>query len=180
MSYPQYIPTKITLGPIEPAFLSCPKLNNDDVIPIAWGPVTKVVGQCMQMLPGTGMCVGSFRSQDVNTRDYPLTCIQEVNNVTNMGFNPFPVPSKPNQVPFKTIQMNSSPSSSEGMTNRTKPLSDSTQDSFLSSYGSYAISTPSSLSPYHPMENQTSFNVVPYNLSLPKYGNQFLGNRLNK
>ena len=101
------------LGPVESAYQSC----GPQIIPVAYGPPSKVIGQCMLPLPGTGVCVGAFESQwvDLSESDLP-SCMRDENIVT--GYNVVnmapiarqqqpqqpPAQQKPQQQPAKPMQ----------------------------------------------------------------------------
>jgi len=98
------IPTSQSYSKIEPAFTQCEK-GDDYIIPVAWGPLSRVIGNCTEFRLGTGQCVGAFWSRDVNTSDQPYGCIGEENKVVNIcGVNnpgtvlpqPAPLPSNSN------------------------------------------------------------------------------------
>lgn len=79
-----YIPSTRKYNEIEPAFMSCSN-GGDYIIPIAWGPISKVIGNCQEIRPGTGQCVGTFHSKDVDASDTPWSCIvQENKNVCSL------------------------------------------------------------------------------------------------
>lgn len=79
------------LGPIETAYLSC----GPQIIPVAYGPPSKVIGQCMQSFPGdTGVCVGTFHSRDVDTNEYNLrACVSAENNLARNSLPSVGVPT---------------------------------------------------------------------------------------
>jgi hypothetical protein len=70
MSQYNFVPNRQTYSPIEPAFLTCPDYEkNDYIIPVAWGPISKVIGKCKIFRGDSGQCVGSFYSRDVDGSD---------------------------------------------------------------------------------------------------------------
>lgn len=77
------IPTSQIYSKIEPAFTQCEK-GDDYVIPVAWGPLSRVIGNCTEFRLGTGQCVGAFWSRDVNASDTPYSCIGQENKVVNI------------------------------------------------------------------------------------------------
>ena len=82
MTTDYYIPSSRVYSEIEPAFMAC--TQGDYIIPVAWGPVSKVLGKCMDHRINTGQCIGTFYSKDVNASDTPWSCINEENKTTNV------------------------------------------------------------------------------------------------
>lgn len=82
-----YIPATQTYSRIEPAFASC-EGGQDYLIPFAWGAISRVVGGCQMYRGDVGQCLGTFHSQDVDTRDTPWACLASENvgaQVTRVG-----------------------------------------------------------------------------------------------
>lgn len=78
-----YAPTTQVYTKMEPAFAECAQSNGDYIIPVAWGSVSKAIS-CMEHRIGTGQCLGSFHSKDVDTSDQPWGCITEENRVRSV------------------------------------------------------------------------------------------------
>lgn len=71
----EFIPSEMKLSPIEPAFQVGPNKNDQpNIVPIAWGPPTKVIGRCLLTNPNNGQCVGAFPSEYVGTWDEGYKC----------------------------------------------------------------------------------------------------------
>jgi hypothetical protein len=70
---------KSPYGPMETAYQSC----GPQVIPVALGPPSKVIGHCAQVFPGQrGVCVGAFLSNWVDVAE-PMAadCLYRENHV---------------------------------------------------------------------------------------------------
>jgi len=78
-----YIPAVQTYSPIEPAFTTCGG-PDDYVIPIAWGAISRVMGECQAYRGDIGQCLGTFHSQDVDTRDTPWGCLASAVDASNV------------------------------------------------------------------------------------------------
>ena len=77
------IPTKTQYSEIEPAFMSC-SVGGEYISIVANGPISKVIGNCMQRRQGTGQCVGTFHSKDVDASDTPWSCINQEYKSSNV------------------------------------------------------------------------------------------------
>jgi hypothetical protein len=101
-----YIPAIQSYSKIEQAYQTC---GSDDIIPLAWGARSRVVGNCVEYRGDVGQCLGAFKSQDVDTRDTPWGCVSSTNVVTaacrippNTPVNsnpPNPMPNPPVNLP---------------------------------------------------------------------------------
>jgi hypothetical protein len=78
-----YIPAVQTYNTIEPAFTTCGG-PDDYVIPVAWGAISRVIGECQAYRGDVGQCLGTFHSQDVDTRDTPWGCLATAVNSSNV------------------------------------------------------------------------------------------------
>ena len=84
-----YLPAVQTYNPIEPAFTTCGG-PSDYVIPVAWGAISRVIGECQSYRGDVGQCLGTFHSQDVDTRDTPWGCLStavDSSSVCRVGAN---------------------------------------------------------------------------------------------
>lgn len=86
---PKYIPASRFYSPIEPAYQTCGDVS---IIPMALGPISRVLGKCAQTRPGTGQCWGAFLSHQVDARDTPAQCLYEENSVVAAHFGSGPDP----------------------------------------------------------------------------------------
>lgn len=97
-----YIPATQSYSPIEPAF-ACSE-DQEALIPLAWGAKSRVVGGCQAYRGDVGQCLGTFRSQDVDTRDTPWKGLlqenQQVPEATPQG-PPSPVVAA---APLRTLK----------------------------------------------------------------------------
>ena len=78
-----YLPAVQTYSPIEPAFTTCGG-PADYIIPVAWGAISRVIGECQTYRGDVGQCLGTFHSQDVDTRDTPWGCLSTAVNSSNV------------------------------------------------------------------------------------------------
>lgn len=126
-------------GPIESAYQSC---NN--IIPMALGPIDKVVGACAQIHQNSGMCWGAFPSQWVDVAENDLaSCLYQ----ENVGTKTFP-----NRTALMSYQQD--PAKGLAYWGAQNPRIDAEQKGCLptekwgpcSSYGSYSAAPNAALS----------------------------------
>lgn len=115
-----FIPAIMSYSKIEPAYSGC----SDDIIPVAWGARSRVIGNCMLYRGEVGQCLGAFKSEDVDTRDTPWSCIVNDNIVENVcGYGPSTNKNSNNPSSNSSQPSNSSNTSNSAKSSKSQPAS---------------------------------------------------------